>query len=368
MNMAALSEPKLVPLTGTTQFEALPNIANILVTGGAGFIGSWVTRHLVIRYPEKYRVVCFDRMDTAASFNNLMCLSTAPNFDFIHGDITDLERVRYALEFYEIDCVLHFAASSHVQISFSKPFDFTRNNVVGTHIVLEAVRIYGKVGRFIHVSTDEIYGETNGTKTNEAKVDENGNFFPTNPYSASKAAADMYAMAYLRSFRLPIIIVRSNNVYGPCQYPEKIIPTFIKLLMEGKKLPIQGDGSHTRCFLYGSDAADAFDTILHKGNIGEVYNIESDYEVRNSEVAANILSLFGYDPVYDFESHVKWVPDRPFNDMRYNVDGSKLKRLGWMQQVDFSSGLALTVSWYKQNLRWWWKTPSSISTNLACQG
>lgn len=177
--------------------------------------GGWLTRHLVSQYPHAYNVICLDKLDAVASINNIKCLFSAPNFRFVQGNINDLQRVQSVLETYRIDCVIHFAASSHVQNSFIEPFTFTYDNVVGTHHVLEAVRRYGKITRFLHVSTDEVYGETNGRKVNEIS-----NFSPTNPYSASKASAEMYVMAYRQSFGLPVVIVRSNNVYGPCQYPE----------------------------------------------------------------------------------------------------------------------------------------------------
>ncbi|KAJ5178897.1 dTDP-D-glucose 4-6-dehydratase [Penicillium capsulatum] len=357
--MPSVTGPGAIQLTGVGQHEPLQNVSNILITGGAGFIGSWLTRHLVAQYSHAYTVICLDRLDTVASLNNIKSLFSAPNFRFVPGNINDTRKVQSILDTYKIDCVIHFAASSHVQKSFVDPFIFTYDNVVGTHSLLEAMRRHQRITRFIHVSTDEVYGETN-----DHKVDEHGHFGPTNPYSASKAAAEMYVMAYRQSFGLPAIVVRSNNVYGPCQYPEKIIPTFTSLLIAGEKLTIQGDGLHTRCYLHGSDAADAFDTILHKGQIGETYNIESDYEVSNREVAARMLGLFGHDAVHDFDDYVQWIANRPFNDSCYRVDGSKLKQLGWRQRVDFPSGLAQTVEWYKGNVDTWWKKPAGHATTF----
>ncbi|KAL1847448.1 hypothetical protein Plec18167_005161 [Paecilomyces lecythidis] len=339
-----------IQMTGVCKFEPLPNVKTILVTGGAGFIGSWMTRHLVQQYQHDYTVVCLDKMDTVSSLNNILALFEYPNFRFVHGSICDGRTVDFVLETYQVDCVMHFAANSHVQNSFGDPFTFTDNNVLGTHVLLDRVRAYGKVQRFIHVSTDEVYGETNRIPAREGST----LLAPTNPYSASKAAAEMYVMAYQRSFRIPAIIVRSNNVYGPCQYPEKLIPRFSNLMLKGHKLTLQGDGTHARRFLYAADAADAFDTILHKGVVGEVYNIDSRYEVQNREVAARIMHLFGRDPAKDFDECVAWIPDRPFNDGDYCVDGSKLQQLGWKQRVDFASGLAMTVEWYKRHLSFWW--------------
>lgn len=179
-----------------------------------------MTRHLVQQYRDNYTVICLDKMDNVSSLNNVLELFRYPNFRFIHGSITDRKTVRFVLETYAVDCVVHFAANSHVQNSFSDPFTFTENNVVGTHVLLEAVRAYGKIKRFVHISTDEVYGETNGVEAKENTT----LLVPTNPYSASKAAAEMYVMAYRHSFGLPAIIVRSNNVYGPCQYPESMCP------------------------------------------------------------------------------------------------------------------------------------------------
>lgn len=180
--------------------------------------GSWVTRHLVHQYKDDYTIICLDKMDPVASWNNILGLFACPNFHFIHANILDAETVRSALESYQVDCVMHFAASSHVQNSFSESFAFTENNVLGTHRLLDAVRVYGKVKRFVHVSTDEVYGETRGVLASEASTP----LAPTNPYAASKAAAEMYVMAYQKSYGLPAIIVRGNNVYGPCQYPESM--------------------------------------------------------------------------------------------------------------------------------------------------
>lgn len=262
---------------------------------------------------------------------------------------------------------MHFAASSHVQNSFSDGATFTINNVVGTQTLLEAMRDHGKIARFIHVSTDEVYGETNGDF-----VDETKQFLPTNPYSASKAAAEMYVHAYSKSFNIPTIIVRSNNVYGPCQFPEskckhiiiasvaaidihaEIIPTFFNLLSEQKPIKIQGSGLHSRRYLYGGDAADGFDTVLHKGVIGDAYNVGSSYELTNMEVAIRMLEHFGLDPATQFKDKLQWGPDRPFNDADYRVDGTKLRSLGWSQATPFDNGLNNTVKWYRRHLHDWW--------------
>ncbi|KAI0116093.1 NAD(P)-binding protein [Hypoxylon sp. NC0597] len=310
------------------------DIRNILITGGAGFIGGWVTRHLAVQYPE-YNIICFDKLDEVSSLAN--------------GDLTNPKAISRVLSDHNIDCVMHFAANSHVQNSFNDPSSFTLNNVIGTQNLLDCMRHYGGINRFVHVSTDEVYGEINDELANESKQ-----FLPTNPYSASKAAAEMYVHAYSKSFNIPTVIVRSNNVYGPCQYPEKIIPRFFKLLAEEKPLTIQGSGLHQRRYLYGADAADGFDTILHKGVVGEAYNIGSAFVVTNLEVAMRMLEFFECDTQTDIQRYLVWTPDRPFNDHDYGVDGSKLEGLGWQQRTHFNDGLKATVDWYRKNLHMWW--------------
>ncbi|AEO58698.1 dTDP-D-glucose 4,6-dehydratase-like protein [Thermothelomyces thermophilus ATCC 42464] len=341
-------------LIGTTRFEPRSDIKNILITGGAGFIGGWVTRHLVVQYPE-YNVVCFDMQNYVSSTANVSCLGDFPNFTFVKGDITWQSAVDRVLAEHDIDCIMHFAAHSHVQNSFHDPASFTLNNVVGTQVLLDSARRHGRVRRFIHVSTDEVYGDIA-----DECADENKQFLPTNPYSASKAAAEMYVYAYYKSFGIPVVIVRSNNVFGPGQYPEKIIPRFFTLLSKGQPLTIQGSGLNKRRYLYGADAADGFDTILHKGVVGEAYNVESESGVTNIEVAVRMLGLFGYTPHADFSTRLSWIPDRPFNDHDYRVDGTKLRRLGWRQKVSFEDGLAATVDWYRRNLKVWWPDEGSL--------
>jgi dTDP-glucose 4,6-dehydratase len=329
--------------------------------------GSWVTRHLVVKYPD-YNIVCIDKLDYVSSMANINCLKPFPNFHFVHADITSTSAVDQVLSEYNIDCIMHFAACSHVQNSFHDQNSFTLNNVIGTQNLLDCARRHCRINRFIHVSTDEVYGEAPDEWVNESKQ-----FLPTNPYSASKAAAEMYVYAYYKSFNIPVVIVRSNNVFGPCQYPEsklfplkrifriyvltmrlEIIPRFFTLLSRKQPLTIQGSGLHRRRYLYGGDAADGFDTILHKGIEGEAYNIESGDGIVNLEVAVRMLELFGYDPQSDFATRLAWIADRPFNDHDYRVDGSKLASLGWKQKTQFEPGLSATVDWYSKNLNTWW--------------
>ncbi|PLB53460.1 dTDP-D-glucose 4,6-dehydratase-like protein [Aspergillus steynii IBT 23096] len=351
-------------LIGTTKFEPRSDIKNILITGGAGFIGGWVTRHLTVQYPE-YTIVCFDKIDRVSSLANISCLEAFSNFHFVEGDLTDAAAVSTVLAEYDIDCVLHFAACSHVQNSFEDPSSFTINNVVGTQQLLEAIRHrHGvhSVRRFIHVSTDEVYGEAVG-----GFIDEKHQFQPTNPYAASKAAAEMYVWAYAKSFGLPALVVRSNNVYGPCQYPEKIIPRFCTLLSKQQPLTIQGSGLHVRRYLYGADAADGFDTLLHKGQLGEAYNINSALGVTNIEVAVRMLELYGYRPE-EFKSRLAWIADRPFNDHDYRVDGSKLAALGWRQRIPFPEGLRTTMHWYRKHTQAWWPNVPEKVTLVSTTG
>jgi dTDP-glucose 4,6-dehydratase len=244
---------------------------------------------------------------------------------------------------------MHFAAQSHVDSSFGNSFSFTENNVIGTHVLLECAKVQG-IKFFLHVSTDEVYGEVG---PNDPDLLETSLLCPTNPYAASKAAAEMLVNSYYKSFKVPVIIVRSNNVYGPHQFPEKVIPKFTSLLQRGRKLILHGDGSPTRKYLFGSDAAEAFDAIFHKGKIGEIFNIGSEDEVANKDLCTILLKKFDIPEA----EHSKWIefsPDRPFNDLRYAVDCTKLKSLGWSQRTSFEEGLGLTVEWYRKFGEKWW--------------
>ncbi|KAM3559731.1 hypothetical protein MY1884_003302 [Beauveria asiatica] len=354
---------------GTTQFEPRSDVRNIMVTGGAGFIASWVVRHLAITYPDAYNIICFDKMDYCSSENNTAILADRPNFATYVGDLTHPDEVLDCLEKYNIDTVMHFAAQSHVDLSFGNSYSFTQTNVFGTHVLLECAKKVG-IRRFIHVSTDEVYGEV---KHDEDDVHEASILAPTNPYSASKAAAEMMVQSYQASFKLPCIIVRSNNVYGPHQYPEKIISKFACLLNRRQPVVLHGDGSPTRRYLYAGDAVDAFDTILHSGQTGEIYNVGSSSEVSNIALCAKLLSVTGMvdgtdaDPAaimrqHAFRTWVKYTYDRPFNDCRYAVDGSKLRRLGWSQQTNLDTGLRITVDWYRRFGEAWWGDISHVLT------
>ncbi|KAK5135394.1 hypothetical protein LTR08_005336 [Meristemomyces frigidus] len=324
-------------LTGQGSFEPLTDVKNILVTGGEGFIASWLVRHLVTKYPEAYNVVSFDKLDYCSSLNNARMLESRPNFKFFHGDLTNPDDVLHCLRRYNIDTVFHLAAHTHVDLSFGKSYNFTKNNVLGTHVLLESATSVGIVKRFFHVSTDEVYGEV---EKDAADLTEHSSLWPTNPYAASKAAAEM-------------------------MYPEKIIPKFINLLQRQRPLWIHGDGQHTRRYLYAGDAADAFDTILHKGVIGQIYNVDSRDEISNLDLAAKLLNTFD---IADSDGWTQHTKDRPFNDRRYAVDGTKLRNLGWKQSVSFEDGMASTVDWYSKYGNWWGPIDAILSPFPVVEG
>ncbi|KAL6561692.1 Rhm1p [Orobanche minor] len=319
---------------------------NILITGAAGFIASHVANMLIRNYPE-YKIVVLDKLDYCSNLKNLLPSKSSPNFKFVKGDIGSADLVNYLLITENIDTIMHFAAQTHVDNSFGNSFEFTKNNIYGTHVLLEACKVTGQIRRFIHVSTDEVYGETE----EDAVVGnhEASQLLPTNPYSATKAGAEMLVMAYGRSYGLPVITTRGNNVYGPNQFPEKLIPKFILLAMRGKSLPIHGDGSNVRSYLYCEDVAEAFEVVLHKGEVGHVYNIGTKKERRVIDVANDICKLFNMDP----DKNIQFVENRPFNDQRYFLDDQKLKNLGWSERTIWEEGLKKTIEWYTSNPDWW---------------
>ncbi|PNW86369.1 hypothetical protein CHLRE_02g083800v5 [Chlamydomonas reinhardtii] len=311
---------------------------NILITGGAGFIASHVVIRITKNYPQ-YKVVVLDKLDYCASLKNLGSVANLPNFRFIKGDIQSMDLISYILKTEEIDTVMHFAAQTHVDNSFGNSLAFTLNNTYGTHVLLEAARMHGRIRRFINVSTDEVYGETSLGKT--TGLVESSHLDPTNPYSAAKAGAELIARAYITSYKLPVIITRGNNVYGPHQFPEKLIPKFTLLANRGADLPIHGDGTSVRSYLYVEDVAEAFDCVLHKGVTGETYNIGTERERSVKEVAKDIAKFFNLP-----ESKVVNVRDRAFNDRRYYIGSNKLGALGWTERTSWEDGLKKTIDWY----------------------
>jgi len=319
----------------------------VLLTGGAGFIGSHVLALMVPKYPQ-CRFICLDRMDYSSSPKNIEPLEKFPNFKFIRGDITSADLVIYIMKSEGVDTVLHFAAQSHVDRSFGNSFQFTMSNIYGTHVLLESAKnIRSQIRRFIHVSTDEVYGEN----ILDEKFAEGSPLKPTNPYAATKASAEMMVNAYINSFQLPCIITRGNNVYGSQQYPEKLIPKFIMLLGRHRSLPIHGDGSSLRSFIHVDDVARAFDCVLRKGEIGAIYNIGTSFEISVLEVARTLLRYFGLEKVQN--QFIDYVRDRDFNDRRYHIDNQRLISLGWTPQVDWSTGIESTIDWYLKNQNWY---------------
>ena len=311
---------------------------NLLVTGGCGFIGSNFINYYFPKHTN-LKLVNLDIMYYCASEENVSPeIRTSPNYTFVKCDLCNYKSVLDILETHSITHVIHFAAQSHVQNSFEDSIKYTHDNVLGTHTLLECSRKYGKIKKFIHVSTDEVYGESMNS-INEKQKTEHSIFCPTNPYAATKAGAELIAQSYCHSYKMPIIITRGNNVYGPNQYPEKIIPLFIKQLKEGKKITIQGDGSAVRAFLHSYDTARAFEAILEKGQLGEIYNIGCDEGMEYSvmDVAKILIREIKHTTQYD--EWLEYIEDRPYNDKRYYISNAKLKDLGWDIQIDFMSGI-----------------------------
>jgi len=319
---------------------------SILLTGGAGFIGSHLLVHLVSKYPAT-RVTCLDKLDYCASMANFSGIVKEKNFKFVKGDIVCADLVNHIIRTEVIDTIIHMAAQTHVDNSFGNSLAFTESNVLGTHVLLEATKLFiSQVRRFIHVSTDEVYGQS--SLHNDANsFDESSALNPTNPYAASKVAAEFLVKAYRHSFNLPTIITRGNNVYGPHQYPEKLIPKFINQIERGQPCTIHGNGLHRRSFLFVDDVVRAFDIVLRRASIGHIYNIGTDFEISNIEVAHLLLSEYGLGT--EWEKHICYVEDRSFNDVRYHISVSKLHALGWKPKTPFIEGLKQTISWYKEH-------------------
>ena len=320
-------------------------IKNILITGGAGFIGSHVAIRLCKLYPS-YNIVVYDILDYCSNLKNLDSVNHLINFKFIKGDICNFASVQNAMTTHRIDTVLHFAAQSHVDISLTNSLKFTHTNVIGTHVLLECAR-QCSLARFIHVSTDEVYGTTNTV------ADINHALEPTNPYACSKLAAECMIKAYQKCFRMPIIITRCNNVYGPHQFLEKVIPKFIVRLLHGQTCCIHDDGSSERDFLYVSDVAEAFDRLLHSGQPGRLYNIGASQGFTVRQVAEKLIRIVRQGEDLDVASYLEFVPGRILDDKRYKIDSGEMLALGWSPKVEFNDGLSRTVEWYRNNLNHW---------------
>ena len=310
----------------------------LLVTGCCGFIGSNFVNYYFNENSD-VEIINLDAMYYCASQDNIKeNIRKSKRYNLVKGNLCSFDLISNILEIYNIDTVIHFAAQSHVQNSFDNALQYTLDNVVGTHTLLEACRKYGKIQKFIHISTDEVYGESMLSE-NEEKKNEDSVLCPTNPYAATKAAAELIAKSYYHSFKMPIIITRGNNVYGPNQYPEKIIPRFIQQLLKGDQVTIQGDGSNVRAFLHVNDVCSALKLILEKGQIGEIYNIGSDdhHEYTVTQIA-NIL-IEKITKTKDYEKWISHIEDRPFNDKRYYISNQKVKDLGWTILTDFDNGI-----------------------------
>jgi len=311
---------------------------NLLVTGGCGFIGSNFVNYFFKTY-EDATIVNLDAMYYCANeLNVLPEVRESSRYHLVKGNLCSIDLLNHVMTTHNIDTVIHFAAQSHVQNSFDDALKYTYDNIVGTHTLLESCRKYGKITKFIHISTDEVYGESL-LNADEEKKNEQSILCPTNPYAATKAGAELIANSYRFSFKMPIIITRGNNVYGPNQYPEKLIPRFIELLKENKKVTIQGDGSNVRAFLHALDVAKALELILDKGEVGEIYNIGSDEDKEYTvlEIAHILIKLIKNSENYD--EYIEYIEDRPFNDKRYYISNEKVKNLGWLINKDFFEGL-----------------------------
>ena len=312
-----------------------------MVTGGCGFIGSHFVRMLVNERPE-IDVVVFDKLTYAGNPANLRSVETSPRYRFIRGDICDPVAVRSAVE-GGIDAIVNFAAETHVDRSILDPAAFLETDILGTHVLLEAVRESG-VPRFLQVSTDEVYGDIADGESGEDDA-----LRPRSPYAASKAGGDLQVLAYWTTYETPVLITRGSNTYGPHQYPEKIIPLFVTNLIDDKPVPLYGDGLQIRDWLHVDDHARGILRVLERGEPGQVYNLGGGNPLHNIDLTRRLLDLCGRS----FATHVRHVTDRPGHDRRYAVDCAKARSLGWSPAVDFSLGLEQTVAWYSANEAWW---------------
>lgn len=314
---------------------------NILVTGAAGFIGSNFAEFMVNKHPD-YNIVVFDKLTYAGNMDNLKKIQD--KIKFVQGDICDLEKVTETFEKYNIDAVVHFAAESHVDNSIKTPFIFTQTNVLGTHTLLEvAKRIWGEgsPNKFVHISTDEVYG----TLGEEGYFTETSLIQPNSPYSASKASSDLIAFAYYETFKMNVSVTNCSNNYGPYQHNEKLIPHMIKLALKDEKLPVYGEGLNIRDWLYVEDHCKAIDLVLHNGKAGERYNIGGHNEKRNIEIVKLILKYLNKP-----ESLIEHVEDRKGHDYRYAIDPTKIRNeLGWEPKTKFEDGIIKTIDWYLNN-------------------
>ncbi len=321
----------------------LSNMKNILVTGGAGFIGSNFINY-VLNEHDDYNIINIDKLTYAGNLENLVQCEDNPNFYFVKGDITNSELVSYLFKKFGISYVINFAAESHVDRSILGSEIFYRTNVLGTNVLLEVSRRYG-IEKFVQVSTDEVYGSLD----EEGLFSERTPLSPNSPYSSSKAAADMMALAFHHTYGMPVVVTRCSNNYGPYQFPEKLIPLMILNSMNSKKLPVYGDGMNVRDWIFVDDHNLAIDLVFQKGKSGEVYNIGASNEMPNIEIIRLILNYLNKP-----ESLIEYVKDRPGHDRRYAIDSTKIQNeLGWKPLFTFEDAIEKTIDWYLQNETWW---------------
>jgi dTDP-glucose 4,6-dehydratase len=312
----------------------------LLVTGGAGFIGSCFIRHILNSYPN-YKIINIDKLSYAGNLENLKDVEKNPHYTFIKGDICDKELIAELMS--EVDVCLNFAAETHVDRSITGPEVFIISNIMGTQNLLSWAKVF-KINRFVQISTDEVYGSLGLTGYFTEKTP----LAPNSPYSASKASADMLTRAYFETYKTPVLITRCSNNYGPFQYPEKLIPLFISNALQDKPLPVYGDGLNVRDWLYVYDHCNAIDAVLHKGKEGEFYNIGGNNEKKNIEITEIIL-----DSLNKSKSLIKFVEDRLGHDRRYAIDSTKIQQeLGWSPQTQFEDGIKTTIDWYINNQEW----------------
>ncbi len=316
----------------------------ILVTGGAGFIGSNFILHLLRKYD--YQIVNLDKLTYAGNLENLRDIERDPRYRFVQGDICDVHLVSELMA--QVDAVAHLAAESHVDRSLEDPGGFIQTEVYGTHVLLEAARLRG-IERFLHVSTDEVYGQSLG----DQRFVETDPFRPRSPYSASKAGGELLAHAFVATYGLPVVIARPANNVGPRQHPEKAVPLFVTNALDDQPLPVYGQGLQWRDRLYVDDNCEALDLLLHRGEAGQAYNIAAGNERTNIDVVETILELLEKP-----KSLIRFVEDRPGHDQRYALDATKIAALGWSPRHDFQAAIEKTVTWYRENRKWWEKVKS----------
>lgn len=319
---------------------------NIIVTGGAGFIGGNFCHYMTRKYPED-TILCIDKLTYAGNMETLAPIMDKPNFKFFQADIADREAIYKIFEEEKPDIVVNFAAESHVDRSISEPEIFLRTNIIGTSVMLDACRKYG-ITRYHQVSTDEVYGDLPLDRP-DLFFTETTPIHTSSPYSASKASADLLVQAYARTYQLPCTISRCSNNYGPYHFPEKFIPLMISNVLNDKKIPVYGKGENVRDWLYVEDHCIAIDLIIRKGTVGEVYNIGGHNEKTNLEVVKTVLDKLGKS-----EEFISYVTDRPGHDRRYAIDPTKIhEELGWLPETTFETGIQKTIDWYLENRTWW---------------